>query len=285
MAIDLDTGLLRNFLVCTRLGSISRAAGALGRTQPALSQQLRRLEDLIGDVLLERNSSGVTLTAAGATLLPYAERILALSGEALAGVPRSKLSGRCSVGVLEDFTGTALPSVFADFARMHPDTTLELLSLVSVDTQEALDAGRIQLALCDAAFLRRPLRWSRPMPLLWAAAEGFDASLDPVPLVVFSEPCSWRSLMQATLNSAGRRCRIAFESGSLTAVQAAVRAGLGVTALLPTSMTGLVSASISNVLPPLPDIEIGLSRRPESEGDKLVSAVEEMLKKLVQPDM
>jgi DNA-binding transcriptional LysR family regulator len=277
--------LLRNFLTCARLGSISRAALASGRTQPALSQQLRRLEDLVGDVLLERTSGGVILTAAGAALLPYAERILALSGEALAGVPRSKLSGRCSVGVLEDFTGTALPSVFADFARMHPDTTLELLSLVSVDTQEALDSGRIQLALCDAAFLRRPLRWTRPMPLLWAAAEGFDASLDPVPLVVFSEPCSWRSLMQAALSSAGRRCRVAFESGSLTAVQAAVRAGLGATALLPTSMAGLVSEPISQDLPALPEIEIGLSRRPESEGDKLVNAVEELLKKLVQPDI
>jgi DNA-binding transcriptional LysR family regulator len=284
MAIDLDTGLLRNFLVCSRLGSISRAAGALGRTQPALSQQLRRLEDLVGDVLLERNAGGVTLTAAGAALLPYAERILALSGEALAGVPRSKLSGRCSVGVLEDFTGTALPAVFADFARMHPETTLELLSLFSIDTQAALDDGRIQLALCDAAFLRRPLRWSRPMKLLWAAAEDFDASLDPIPLVVFSEPCSWRALMQAALSSAGRRYRIAFESGSLTAVQAAIRAGLGVTALLPTSLApGLISAPLSQVLPSLPDIEIGLSRRPESEGNNLVSAVEEMLKHLVQP--
>jgi DNA-binding transcriptional LysR family regulator len=285
MAIDLDTGLLRNFLVCTRLGSISRAAGALGRTQPALSQQLRRLEDLVGDVLLERNAGGVTLTAAGAALLPSAERILALSSEALAGVPRSKLSGRCSIGVLEDFTGTALPSVFADFARLHPDTTLELLSLFSVDTQDALDAGRIQLALCDAAFLRRPLRWRRNLPLLWAAAEGFDASINPVPLVVFSEPCSWRSLMQASLSSAGRCSRIAFESGSLTAVQAAVRAGVGVTGLLPTSMAGLVSAPVSNGLPALPEIEIGLSRRPESEGDKLVDAVEEMLKQLVQPEL
>jgi DNA-binding transcriptional LysR family regulator len=281
--VDLDTGLLRNFLVCTRLGSISRAAGALGRTQPALSQQLKRLEDLVGDILLERNSGGVTLTAAGAALVPYAERILALSGEALAGVPRSKLSGRCSVGVLEDFTGTALPSVFADFARMHPETTLELRSLLSVDTQEALDAGQIQLALCDAAFLRRPLRWSRPINLLWAAAEGFDLSADPMPLVVFSEPCAWRRMMQAGLSSVGRRSRIAFESGSLSAVQAAVRAGVGATALLPMSMTGLVSAP--SELPVLPDIEIGLSRRPESKGDKLVDAVEEMLKQLVRPEI
>lgn len=282
MAMDLDTNLLRNFLVCARLGSISRAANTLGRTQPALSQQLRRLEDIFGDVLLERTATGVTLTAAGAALLPYAERILALAGEAMAGVPRAKLSGRCSVGVLEDFIGPALPAIFADFARMHPEITLELLSMAGADMRAALDAGRIHLALCDADFLNQPLRWSAHMPLLWVASETFDVMVDPLPLVLFTAPCTWRDLIQAALGAAGRRCRIVFESGSLTAVHAAVRAGLGVTALLPTAMApGLINAPISQRLPPLPNIEIGLARWIGSEGDGLVNAVEEMLKQLV----
>ncbi len=123
------------------------------------------------------------------------------------------------------------------------------------------------------------------MPLLWAGAEKFDASQDPLPLVLFTEPCCWRGLMLASLSSAGRRHRIAFESGSLTVVQAAVRAGLGVTALMPTSMAGLSSLPLAQILPPLPDIEIGLARRPESEGDKLVNAIEDMLKQLVQPNL
>ena len=281
MAIDLDTGLLRSFLVCTRLGSISRAAHALGRTQPALSQQLRRLEDIVGEALLQRAATGVSLTAAGTALLPYAERILALSGEALAGVPRAKLSGRCSVGILEDFTGTSLPAAFADFGRLHPDTTLELVALLGSETRAALDSGRIQLALCDAEFLERPPRWSVRVPLLWAAAEDFDAMIDPLPLVMFSEPCRWRSLVFSALSAAGRRWRIAFESGSLTVIHAAVRAGLGVTTLLPTAMVqGIVSAPVSRDLPALPDVEIGLARRPESEGDVLTNAVEGMLKQL-----
>jgi DNA-binding transcriptional LysR family regulator len=282
MAIDLDTGLLRTFLVCTRLGSISRAAQSLGRTQPALSQQLRRLEDIVGESLLQRAAKGVSLTAAGAAFLPYAERILALSGEALAGFSGARLSGRCSVGVIEDFMGTALPAVFADFGRLHPETTLEVVSLLGMETQPALDAGRIQLALCDAEFLEGPLRWSKRVPMLWAAAETFDASADPLPLVMFSLPCRWRGLVQSALSAAGRSSRIVFESGSLTAVQAAVRAGLGVTTLLPTAMAhGIVSAPVSQFLPQLPDIEIGLARRPESEGDVLTSAVESMLKQLI----
>ena len=282
MAIDLDTGLLRSFLACSRLGSISRAAQALGRTQPGLSQQLRRLEDVVGEPLLWRAPSGVSLTAAGAALLPYAERILALSGEALAGLPHARLSGRCSVGIMEDFTGTALPAALADFGRLHPGATLELVALLSGETQAALDSGRIQLALCDAEFLDRPLRWSAHVPMLWAAAEGFDATIDPLPLVLFSEPCRWRSLIGSALGAAGRSWRVVFESGSLTAIHAAVRAGLGVTTLLPTAMVqGIASAPVSQHLPALPEIEIGLARRPESEGDVLTNAVEGMLKQLV----
>jgi DNA-binding transcriptional LysR family regulator len=284
MVQDLDTGLLRNFLTCARMGSISRAALATGRTQPALSQQLRRLEDIIGKPLLDRAASGVTLTSAGMALLPYAERILALSGEALAGT-RPRLSGRCSVGVLEDFTGTALPAVFADFGRMHPETTLELVSILSVETQAALDRGRIQLALCDAEYLKPPLRWSARLPLLWAAAEAFDATQNPLPLVVFSEPCRWRSLMQSALGAAGIGSRVVFESGSLSAVQAAVRAGLGATVMLPTAMApGLSNASVAHILPPVPMLEFGMARRPETEGDSLIDAVEEILRQLIRQD-
>ena len=281
MSPDLDPALLRGFLVCLRVGSISRAAHMLGRTQPALSQQLRRLEDIVGETLLQRAPSGVLPTAAGAALLPYAERILALSSEAIAGVPRARLSGRCSVGILEDFTGNALPAALADFGRLHPGTTLELVALMGAETRAALDTGRIQLALCDAEFLDRPLRWSTHLPLLWAAADGFDFATDPLPLILFSEPCRWRGLVFAALGAAGRRWRIAFESGSLAAVQAAVRAGLGVTTLLPSAIVpGTVAMSASPYLPALPDIEIGLARRPESAGNVLTDAVESMLKRI-----
>ncbi|MFX1738805.1 LysR family transcriptional regulator [Paraburkholderia sp. A1RI_3L] len=282
MAMDLDIGSLRVFLACVRLGSISRAAQAFGRTQPALSQQLRRLEELVGDALFQRAAKGVSLTDAGMALLPYAERIVALSGEALAAAPRATLSGRCSVGLLEDLTGTALPAAFADFSCLHPSTTLELLVLGGAETMAALEAGRIQLALCDAAFLERPLRWGTHVPLWWAAAEGFDAFSDPLPLVLFSEPCRWRNVIFSALAQAGRQWKVAFESGSLSAVQAAVRAGVGVATLLPTA-TGPGIARVPDAvgLPVLPDIEIGLARRAGNEEDGLVNAVEALLKQLV----
>src|SRR6185369_1136192 len=98
MARDLDLALLRSFVTAVRVGSISRAATALGHTQPALSQQLRKLEGVVGRPLLHRSSAGVRPTRAGEELLPYAERILSLSAQALTEAGRA-LTGRCGVGL------------------------------------------------------------------------------------------------------------------------------------------------------------------------------------------
>jgi DNA-binding transcriptional LysR family regulator len=88
--------------------------------------------------------------------------------------------------------------------------------------------------------------------------------------------------MITALSAAGRKYRVTFESGSLTALQSAVRAGLGVTTMLPMAMApGLSSLPVAPFLPELPDIDIGLARQPLSEGNVLTNAVEEMLKQLV----
>src|ERR1044071_7853691 len=107
MVRDLETALLRSFVTAVRAGSISRAATALGQTQPALSQQLRKLESTVGGPLLHRSPSGVRPTRAGEELLPYAERILSLSAQALSETGRA-LTGHCGVGLLEDLAASRL---------------------------------------------------------------------------------------------------------------------------------------------------------------------------------
>src|SRR5215471_20770120 len=113
MARDLETALLRSFVTAVRSGSISRAAAALGHTQPALSQQLRKLESTVGRPLLYRSPAGVSPTRAGEELLPYAERILSLSAQALTEAGRA-LAGHCGVGMLEDLAASHLPLTLAD---------------------------------------------------------------------------------------------------------------------------------------------------------------------------
>lgn len=272
--------MLRSFVTAVRAGSISRAATALGHTQPALSQQLRKLESAIGRPLLYRSPSGVLPTRAGEELLPYAERILALSTQALTE-PGRALSGHCGVGLLEDLVAARLPQALADLARLHPGATLEALTYSSTAMRQAYDAGRIQLVLDEVPYVPGQPRWTVRRPLVWAVGHGVDVSADPLPVVLFSNPCTFRMALLETLEHADRRWRVAFESNSLIGVLAAVRAGLGVAALMPPNLEPAMACHDTNALPTLPDVELGLVRHPRTEGDPLTDAVETALRRMI----
>ncbi|MCX5315794.1 LysR family transcriptional regulator [Streptomyces sp. NBC_00154] len=280
MARDLETALLRSFVTIVQAGSISRAAITLGHTQPALSQQVRKLERAIGRPLLYRSPSGVSLTRAGEELLPYAERILSLSAQALTETGRT-LTGRCGVGLLEDLAASQLPQALADLARLHPGATLEVLSMSNAAMQEAYDTGRVQLVLNEVPAVPGPPRWTVRRPLVWAIGQGVDVAADPLPVVLFSNMCSWRTAVLETLERADRPWRVAFESNSLVGVLAAVRAGLGVAALMPTNLEPAMACHDADALPTLPDVELGLARHPRSEGDPLIDAVETALRRMI----
>ncbi|GIJ71191.1 LysR family transcriptional regulator [Virgisporangium ochraceum] len=278
MGRELEIGLLRSFVAAVRAGSISRAATALGQTQPGLSQQLRRLEGVVGRPLLHRSPSGVSPTRAGEELLPYADRILALSAQALTETGRA-LSGHCGVGLLEDLAMSHLPQALADLARLHPGATLEVLSGSRAAAREAFDAGRVHLVLDEVPDLPGPPRWTVRRPLVWAVGQGVDVSADPLPVVLFSNTCAWRTSALETLERSGRPWRVAFESNTLVGVLAALRAGLGVAALLPTNLEPAMACH--DALPTLPDVELGLARHPRTDGDPLVDAVETALRRTI----
>ncbi|MGV9772832.1 LysR family transcriptional regulator [Streptosporangium sp. NPDC003464] len=280
MARDLETALLRSFVTAVRAGSISRAAAALGRTQPALSQQLRKLERAVGSPLLHRAPSGVSPTRVGEELLPYAERILALSAQALTETGRA-LTGHCGVGLLEDLAASRLHQALADLARLHPDATLEVLSLSNAATREACDTGRVQLVLDEVPDLPWPPRWTVRLPLVWAVGQGVATDADPLPVVLFSNTCAWRTSVLEAMEGTGRRWRVAFESNSLAGVLAALRAGLGVAALLPANLEPAMACHDAAALPALPDVELGLARHPGTEGDALIDAVETALRRMI----
>jgi DNA-binding transcriptional LysR family regulator len=280
MARDLEIALLRSFVAVIRAGSISRAATTLGNTQPALSQQMRKLESAVGRPLLYRSPSGVSLTRAGEELLPYAERILSLAEQALTETGRS-LTGRCGVVLLEDLAASQLPQALADIARLHPGATLEVLSCSSAEMRKAYDAGRVQLVLDEVPDIPGPPRWTVRRPLVWAIGQGVDVTADPLPVVLFSNTCSWSTSVLEALERADRRWRVAFKSNSLVGVLAAVRAGLGVAALLPTNLEPSMACQDTDALPTLSDVEFGLARHPRSDGDPLIDAVEAALRRMI----
>src|SRR5512146_3090360 len=102
MTPDLDLALLRSLVATAHSGSLNRAATTLGLTQPAVSQQLRRLERALGAELLQRSTRGVVLTSSGTVALRYAERVLALVDELERATGSDVAPGVDRVGLLED---------------------------------------------------------------------------------------------------------------------------------------------------------------------------------------
>ena len=268
MTNDLDTSLLRALIAVARHGSINRAAVALGRTQPALSLQLRKLEQHCGQVLLQRSPRGVSLNPAGRQLLPYAERIVGLTEQMRPQAPDTA-SRRCRIGLIEDLVGRNLPQVLADFAAARPQLQLDIRVAPARELAEAFRRKELELLLASPRVVQLELApsWALECPLTWQAQRGALPTVEPLPLILFAAPCSWRDAMLQALESAGRPYRVVLESSSLLAVQAALQAGLGVGALLSDDDLPGVEPLPREALPPLPAVPMALYRQPESLGD------------------
>jgi DNA-binding transcriptional LysR family regulator len=284
MATDFEITDLRSFVAAVRAGSITRGALALGLTQPAVSQRIQRLERAAGERILIRDTRGTRATQAGEKLLAYAERMLALHDEARVSLSRhSEPSGRRTVGLLEDLAISALPAVLADFAALHPHIDLEVVTGSAAMLRRLTQRGRLDLVFGDPTVTTdASQRWRRQVPLVWACAPAFDPLVDPLPLVLFSQPCQWRQPVLDAISHHGRPWRIAFQSTSVHAVQTAILACIGVGALLTSNVpvTALRPTQRHN-LPPAPRVDIAISRRAGTESDTAIDSLQRLLQRTV----
>ncbi|WP_232476306.1 LysR family transcriptional regulator [Flavisphingomonas formosensis] len=249
--------LLRTLVTIADAGSFTAAARALGLRQSTISQHVRRLEEATSRRLLDRDTHRIAFTAQGEAMLDQARRVLeAHDGMArfLSGVP---LRGRLRFGASEDFVLSALPDVLAAFIRRYPGVDLELSAGLSEDIYAAFDAGRLDIIFVKrrAGDRRGITAWREP--IAWVGQPGLRLDLHaPLPLLLYPPPSVTRASALETLERAGRPWRIAFTSGSLNALGAAARAGIG---LMPHSMRlippGLAVAMQAADLPALAELE------------------------------
>lgn len=231
----LDLELLRTLVCVVDEGSFTRAAGRVHRTQSTVSQQVRKLEQMVGKTLLLRDRTGnqVAATEDGELMLTYARKLLAMADEAESVLSAPRAAQVIRLGVPEDFDVTRLTALLAGFAASHPDIRLETGSGMSTDLKAKLAAGELDVALIKREPGEGPCLAAWPERLVWVGDERLLQGQDAVPLVLFPQGCIYRKRMIYALESAGRPWRAAYHSQSLAGVQAAVAAGLGVS-LLPT---------------------------------------------------
>lgn len=232
MPRNLDLDLIRTFVTVADSGSMTVAANLLHRTQGAVSQQIKRLEDGLACQLFVRKARKLELSRQGEQFLAKARQMLRLNDEIWADMSAQSLQGMLRVGVPYDLVTPLAPAMKA-FAEAHPHVELSLVCAASPELDEAVTDGRVDVSLIEYVASEAEGEVIRIEPLVWVASRGGDAwQKRPLPLSMVDERCAFRPVVLGALAGEGIPWRTVFESGNIEATAATVRAGLAITAWL-----------------------------------------------------
>jgi DNA-binding transcriptional LysR family regulator len=224
--------------------NFSRAAESLLLTQPAVTQQIKALEEEVGFPLFHRSGGRISLTPGGVVLLPYAEKLKALSDEALGAVANAygQLAGELSLGASQTIAQYLLPHFMASFLQRSPNVRMTARSGNTDEMLRALVAGDIQLALIEGPEQRNDVRFEPfmedrmvlvvPSSHEWAARTIQLDDLKTQPLLTREFGSGSRRVVEQALAGAGVKVKdlsIRMELDSTEGLLNAVEAGLGVT--------------------------------------------------------
>lgn len=232
MNTPLDLDQLQTFIAIADSGSFTRAAETIFKTQSAVSMQMRRLEERIDKPLFERDGRNNRLTEDGQKLLIYARRMLRLSHEAIASFDDQQLEGHIRIGMPDDYADRFLPEIMARFSRSNPRIELSVVCEPSINLNELIKKGELDIALVTQCDQVRPSEILRTEPLLWVSSASHNIhEAEVLPLAVGRTTCVWRRSAIHALVEAQRDYRILFTSWSASVLSAAVLAGLAVAVL------------------------------------------------------
>ena len=274
---DLDQ--LRALVAVIEAGSLSAAAPVLCRSQSAISEQLRKLEDFAGTLLLERGKKGVRPTAAGERLLGHARDMLALSERALEDMRGARMTGTLRLAITDYFRPGVITEMLRRLRIRYPQLRLHVTvrkSLLIERGEGEFDIG-LSMRILDGRGLPDGVPVRREA-LRWVAATGFaPEGAGPLPLVMLPEGCSLQRFVRALLDAHGVPHVVAHSASGVAGLQAALLAGLGVSCLNASSVPeGAEGWRATPALPTLPEVEFSLLP-PRPGEDRLIGEVREML--------
>ena len=250
----LNSDLLRSFLLIAETGNLTHAANRLGRTQSAVSVQLRNLEDSLGVALFDRSVKGMQLTNAGERLLPKAEAAVAQLQD-MQVLFEKPLTGRLRIGIPDDYETHILAEALTRFSKRHPGVDVSALSGCTAPYPKAVRAGQLDMAVCSGpAAIGAHLVSIEDA--VWAASKSARIRADaPLPLAFLDRACWWKTIPTIALQDMGRDFQITFRSESFGSLLSAVRAGIAVGVLPRSCVTDdMTILGAAENLPSLPKI-------------------------------
>jgi DNA-binding transcriptional LysR family regulator len=255
----LDLALLRSFVALIDCGSIQLAAARVGRSQSAVSMQIKRLEEDVGRPLFQREGRNLRPNPAAQDLLLYARRLLRLSDEAVASLQHTDAAGIVRLGLPEDYAAYLLTPTLARFGQEHPLAEIELTFESSPALLRLLETGKLDLALVTRE-PRQPFAVLRRERFVWAASPEHGAWLrDPLPVALFEAGDLARRFAVEALQAADRRYRVVSTTHSLLGLITVAQAGLAVVGLVESSLpAGLARLGEAEGLPALPVFDLSI---------------------------
>lgn len=262
MKHPLDLRLLQAFILFVETGSVSETARRIGRSQPAVSLQLRRLEEATQTKLFSPVGRKLVLTSNGELLLGYARTIMSLQNEVKVRLAAPKVSGRVVLGTPDLYASSLLPGVLSAFCSAYPEVQLEIRCLLSSQLMGLLERDQIDLALVTGMPAFRSGQLVAQETLVWVGDEaGSSHSKNPVPIAVLPPGNVFRDVMLAALEKMGRRWKIVCETESIGGLQAAVLGGIAVSAMGRSSLIpGMRQIGRDESFPRLPNVDLVLHR-------------------------
>jgi DNA-binding transcriptional LysR family regulator len=243
----MDAADLRVFQSVARCGSMNKAALELNTVQSNVTARIKALEDELGFELFERTHRGVTLTAAGKRLLPFADRAARVLDDARRAVAdQGSPSGPLVIGSLDTTAALRLSPILAEFARSYPAVDLTLRTgttaeLIDQVLNHSLEGAYVCGPVNHPDLVAEPFVREELVIMTAPGIANFDAiaAMPDLKIIVLKIGCSYRLHLEALLarhGIVGVRC---LEFGTLEAIFSCVSAGLGIT-LLPRALLGSV---------------------------------------------
>ena len=275
---NISTDSLRTFVMVVEASGFAKAGDLLGLSQPAVSLQIKRLEDLLGYKLFKKQGQRQVLNQYGELLLPMAKQMMQHNDAILQLFTSESITGRVRLGIPSEFAARILPSIIGDFVALYPEVSLEVKSRLSKHllSQERQDQFDLVLALNEQLdseqfpiFKQDQLVWVGDLSL---------AQNDTVTLVTAPEGCIYRRRAIEALERSGIKYRIVYSNADLTGLIAALKEGLGITVLAKSTVPNELNYQLkTKFFPSLGDIGISLVKT-ASEPENAVFKLAEFIK-------
>ena len=269
---DIDTALLRAFVAVVETGSVTGAAALLNVTQAAVSQQVKRLEELFGTELFERHHRRLTLRPNGERLIAHAQRLIALNDEVFSAMSAPAYEGEVRLGSPHDIVGPYLPPILRRFDKAWPKVRVSLKCTTTPQLLELLRRGSIDLTLTTELRCGPGGKTLLEDDLVWAGAvNGTAHQRYPLPVSLGDEKCEFRPAVLKALSAAGRDWRPVCEVSSMEPLLASIEADLAIAPLLRTTIPHYLQAVEGDRrLPRLPKFFINMYLPPARQSDTAV---------------